>query len=228
MNRIARPCYAETWALLQEQAALPQTIDACLRGAGFRMGPCALMDLIGHDVNFAVTQSIYQAFFGDKRYQPSVLQREMVDGDRGESEVAVFDWPVGDASNRPALPFSMSTRASPDWAVQARQWLHVLGYRPVQVADAPALIVARTLAMIVNEAADAVLQGVCSEPAADAAMTLGVNYPAGPFEWLARLGAGKVVAIIDHLDAHYRGERYRTSPALRQRAWAISPQRSST
>ncbi len=89
-------------------------------------------------------------------------------------------------------------------------------------------LVARTPAMIVNEAADAVLQGVCSEPAADAAMTLGVNHPAGPFEWLARLGASNVVAIIDNLDAHYRGERYRASPALRHRAWASSPQRSST
>ena len=319
VNRIARPYYAETWALLQEQAAPPQTIDACVQAAGFRMGPCALMDLIGHDINFAVTQSVYLAFFGDKRYQPSPLQREMVDGgllgrksgrgfydhrqqaseveeqfdlpaappkpdaplvvhgrgalpqawvrtlveagyaplrcegddfvglsvngarlwmtdgrpatklslDLDESEVAVFDWPVGDASHRPTLAFSMSTRASPAWGLQARQWLHVLGYLPRQVADAPALIVARTLAMIVNEGVDAVLQGVCSEPAADAAMTLGVNHPAGPFEWLARLGASNVVAVIDNLDAHYRGERYRASAALRHRAWATSSQRSS-
>jgi 3-hydroxybutyryl-CoA dehydrogenase len=319
VNRIARPYYAEAWALLQEQAAPPQAIDACLRGAGFRMGPCALMDLIGHDVNLAVTQSVYQAFFGDKRYQPSVLQREMVDGgllgrksgrgfydhrqpasdveedrpvdvpppapgaavivhgrgafpeawvrtlaqagyapqrredddavglsvngaglwmtdgrpatklglDRGESNVAVFDWPLADASPRQTLAFSVSARASAAWAGQARPWLQVLGYRPVQVADAPALVVARTLAMIVNEAADAVLQGVCSEPDADAAMTLGVNYPAGPFQWLARLGAGRVATLIDHLDAHYRGERYRTSAALRQRAWATSAPQGS-
>lgn len=319
VNRIARPYYAETWALLQERAATPQTIDACLRAAGFRMGPCALMDLIGHDINFAVTQSVYEAFFGDKRYQPSPLQREMVDGgllgrksgrgfydyraqgsaadepsdspaappkpetplvvhgrgalpdawvralneaghapqrraeddfvglsvndarlcmtdgrpatklglDLGARDVAVFDWPVGEATSRPSLAFSMSAHASADWGVQVRQWLHVLGYAPRQMDDAPALIVARTLAMIVNEAAEAVLQGVCSEAAADAAMTLGVNYPGGPFEWLARVGAGNVVAVIDNLDAHYRGERYRTSAALRHRAWATSPQRRS-
>src|SRR3954469_16836330 len=80
VNRIARPFYAETLALLQEQAATPAVLDACLRGAGFRMGPCELMDLIGHDTNFAVTQSVFEANFFDKRYQPSLVQREMVDG----------------------------------------------------------------------------------------------------------------------------------------------------
>nr|HET7859935.1 3-hydroxyacyl-CoA dehydrogenase NAD-binding domain-containing protein [Caldimonas sp.] len=80
VNRIARPYYAEALALLHERLAEPATIDACLRGAGFRMGPCELMDLIGHDTNFAVTQSVFDANFGDKRYQPSLVQREMVDG----------------------------------------------------------------------------------------------------------------------------------------------------
>ena len=80
VNRIARPYYAEALALLHEQALTPAVIDACLRGAGFRMGPCELMDLIGHDTNFAVTQSVYDANFQDKRYTPSPLQREMVDG----------------------------------------------------------------------------------------------------------------------------------------------------
>ena len=80
VNRIARPYYAEALALLHERFAEPATIDACLRGAGFRMGPCELMDLIGHDTNFAVTQSVFDANFGDKRYVPSLVQREMVDG----------------------------------------------------------------------------------------------------------------------------------------------------
>ena len=86
------------------------------------------------------------------------------------------------------------------------------------MADAPGLVVARTIAMLVNEAADAVQQGVCTEQGADAAMKLGVNYPAGPFEWLARWDALAVVRLLDALDAHYRGERYRVSPWLRQRA----------
>jgi 3-hydroxybutyryl-CoA dehydrogenase len=80
VNRIARPYYAETLALLQEQAATPAELDACLRAVGFRMGPCELMDLIGHDTNFSVTQSVYEANFYDKRFVPSLVQRELVDG----------------------------------------------------------------------------------------------------------------------------------------------------
>ena len=80
VNRIARPYYAEGLALLQEQCTSPVVLDACLKAIGFRMGPCELMDLIGHDTNFAVTQSVYQANFYDKRYVPSLLQRELVDG----------------------------------------------------------------------------------------------------------------------------------------------------
>jgi 3-hydroxybutyryl-CoA dehydrogenase len=80
VNRIARPFYAETLALLQEQCTSPVVVDACLKAIGFRMGPCELMDLIGHDTNFAVTESVYKANFYDKRYMPSLLQRELVDG----------------------------------------------------------------------------------------------------------------------------------------------------
>jgi 3-hydroxybutyryl-CoA dehydrogenase len=80
VNRIARPYYAETLALLLELAGTPAVLDACLRMAGFRMGPCELMDLIGHDTNFSVTQSVYEANFFDKRFAPSLIQRDLVDG----------------------------------------------------------------------------------------------------------------------------------------------------
>jgi 3-hydroxybutyryl-CoA dehydrogenase len=304
VNRIARPYYAEALALLQEQVTTPAILDACLRGAGFRMGPCELMDLIGLDTNFAVTQSVFAANFYDKRFVPSLLQREMVDGgllgrksgrgffdyssktaapacdsvarlpppaasilrvhgsgvlaDRlvtalGQSgqafervaasdwqglqvdaaqlrltdgrlaaqlgnEVAVFDLPLASATAG-ALAWAPAVRASEAWCVAAPAWLRWLGFVPQRIADAPGLIVARTLAMLVNEAADAVQQGVCSAEAADAAMKLGVNYPAGPFEWLAAWHSDRVMAVLDALDAHYRGERYRVSPWLRQQAW---------
>jgi 3-hydroxybutyryl-CoA dehydrogenase len=310
VNRIARPYYAETLALLQERAAEPQVLDACLRAAGFRMGPCELMDLIGHDTNFAVTNSVFEANFFDKRYVPSLVQRELVDGgllgrksgrgfypypdgppalppaaaaepqasdevvvhgrsalvdqwvDRltskfgrapqqcpdsrwqglavgeqrlvlsdgrcagelaasmGCPDAAVFDRPVATAlaNNAPrALAYAMAPRASEAWCGQAPAWLATLGFPPLRVADTPGLVVTRTLAMLINEAADAVQQGVCTEAGADAAMKLGVNYPAGPFEWLANWGAPGVVSVLDTLDAHYRGERYRASPWLRQR-----------
>jgi 3-hydroxybutyryl-CoA dehydrogenase len=310
VNRIARPFYAETLALLQEQAASPEVLDACLRSAGFRMGPCELMDLIGHDTNFAVTQSVYAANFFDKRYVPSLVQRELVDGgllgrksgrgfyrypqgatplpaaeyqppptpqfiavhgvgdiaDRlaraansidalrqpparvhdsgwtglaidnarlaltdgrcahdlaaalGTSDVAVFDRPLKSEAAGAVLAYAVSDSASTSWRVLAPAWLAALGYAPQPVADTPGLVVARTVAMLINEAADAVQQGVCTTEGADAAMKLGVNYPAGPFEWLAAWGAGEVVALLDALDAHYRGERYRASGGLRRQA----------
>jgi 3-hydroxybutyryl-CoA dehydrogenase len=312
VNRIARPYYAETLALLQEQAATPQVLDACLKAAGFRMGPCELMDLIGHDTNFAVTSSVYEANFFDKRFQPSLVQRELVDGgllgrksgrgfyrypegvpslpvaqhaapatahgvtvhgagpiadaleqaatralepqgwgparehestwiglsidgarllmtdgrtagecvgEFGSHELAVFDRPMQlPMPAGGALAYAVADGASEAWREQAPAWLAALGFSPLPLADVPGLVVARTVAMLVNEAADAVLQGVCSETAADAAMKLGVNYPAGPFEWLAGWSAREVVGLLDALDAHYRGERYRASPWLRRRA----------
>jgi len=81
------------------------------------------------------------------------------------------------------------------------------------------MVVARTVAMLVNEASDAVHQGVCTAEGADLAMKLGVSHPAGPFEFLARWDVAAIEAMLDQLDAHYRGERYRVSPGLRERAW---------
>jgi 3-hydroxybutyryl-CoA dehydrogenase len=316
VNRIARPYYAEALALLQEQAATPAVLDACLRAAGFRMGPCELMDLIGHDTNFAVTNSVYAANFYDKRYVPSGLQREMVDGGllgrksgrgfyrypagapalpvavheapatarevtvhgsgaiadaleaaatlalaaqgwgparqsnsgwtglaidgarlvltdgrtagewaaaSGIADTAVFDRPVAlPSAPGTALACAVAEGASVAWSTQALAWLSALGYTPLPVADTPGLVVARTVAMLINEAADAVLQGVCDPAGADAAMKLGVSYPAGPFEWLARWDVGAVVTLLDALDAQYRGERYRVSPWLRRRVAAAA------
>ena len=80
VNRVARPYYGEALRLLQEQAATPATLDAVMRECGgFKMGPCELMDLIGHDVNFAVTRSVYEGFFDDPRYKPSLIQKDLVD-----------------------------------------------------------------------------------------------------------------------------------------------------
>ena len=311
VNRIARPYYAEALALLQEQAATPAVIDACLRAAGFRMGPCELMDLIGHDTNFAVTQSVFEANFFDKRYVPSGVQREMVDGGllgrksgrgfytypatdaalpvtvqaapgtarevtvhgsgtiaehleaaatralaaqgwgparerasdwvgividdavlcvsdgrtasematvHGTPDVAVFDRPVGTLTPGSALAYALAGAASAAWRAEAAAWLAALGFAPQRVADTPGLVVTRTLAMLINEGADAVQQGVCTPAGADAAMKLGVNYPQGPFEWLAAWRAEGVIGVLDSLDACYRGERYRVSPWLRRAA----------
>jgi len=314
VNRIARPYYAETLALLQERASTPAILDACLRGAGFKMGPCELMDLIGHDTNFSVTQSVYEANFYDKRFVPSLVQRELVDGGllgrktgqgfyaypaaasveqqnaethklqapkrvvihgsspaaealdqlvapvltgfgltsernlestwtgievdaarlvltdgrpafelaRGfnTNDVAVFDRPLNGATvaSLSTLAYAINRDSGPSWKIQSAAWLAALGFTPRLVEDTPGLVVARTVAMLVNEAADAVQQGVCTPKAADIAMKLGVNYPSGPFEWLAGWDAREVIAVVEALDATYRGERYRVSPWLRRYA----------
>src|SRR5205085_2558722 len=163
--------------------------------AGFRMGPCELMDLIGHDTNFAVTQSVFEANFGDKRYQPSLVQREMVDGGllgrksgRGffsygpvgsaaPAATGTFESPpVAPAGGAPGTPLALSFAASASaaWREQAAEWLRIAGWQPQAIGDSPGLVVARTIAMLVNEAADAVQQGVCTPEGADLAMKLGV------------------------------------------------------
>ena len=139
-------------------------------------------------------------------------------------DLVVFDRPMppdvapGTPRPRPALAFAAAPAAAPAWQAQAAGWLAPLGFQPVPVADTPALVVARTLAMLINEAADAVLQGVCTPEGADAAMKLGVNYPAGPFEWLRRWSVRGVTGVLQSLEDTYRGERYRISPWLRGQA----------
>ena len=137
--------------------------------------------------------------------------------------MAVFDLPLRGSALAPAeapagtaLAWAPAVQASDAWVVAAPQWLRALGFHPQRLADAPGLVVARTVAMLVNEASDAVHQGVCDARGADAAMKLGVNYPAGPFEWLGQWGAGPIVALLDRLDTYHRGERYRVSPYLRR------------
>ena len=134
------------------------------------------------------------------------------------NEVAVFDLPLADETGS-ALAWSHAAAAGEQWIGDVPQWLAIFGFQPQRIADAPGLVVARTIAMLINEAADAVQQGVCTETGVDTAMKLGVNYPAGPFEWLAGWDANAVIALLDRLDTHYRGERYRVSPWLRQRGW---------
>jgi 3-hydroxybutyryl-CoA dehydrogenase len=123
VNRIARPFYAETLALLQEQAARPEQLDALLRGVGFRMGPCELMDLIGHDTNFSVTQSVFEANFYDRRFTPNLVQRELVDGGLlgRKTGRGFYSYPDG----APALP-AVKVGALPaqtSWVLWPTLWL---------------------------------------------------------------------------------------------------------
>jgi len=285
VNRVARPFYAEALRVLQEGGADCATIDEILREAGgFRMGPFELMDLIGNDVNYAVTRSVFDGFYGDARFTPSVLQLELMNAGflgrktgrgfyrYGENVDVVLgstcppgpapenlclygcsvlkealasrlrggnirfhsadghvDGRVADcngcvlyasdgrtASARAAanevantvlidhaLDFAKATRLAitvsdqslDGTATAAAGLLQAAGYAVSRMDDIPGMIVLRTMAMLANEAADAVNQGVCSAADCNLAMRKGVNYPLGPLEWADSFGVSAVVGV---------------------------------
>ena len=192
VNRIARPFYGEAWRIVEEGSADVSTVDWAMRElGGFRMGPFELMDFIGHDINFAVTRSVYEATFHEPRYRPSLTQQRLVEAGRlgRKSGRGVYDYREGAA--RPA---------------------------PNEDRAAGEAILLRILAMLVNEAADAVHWRIASAADVDLAMTRGVNYPKGLLAWGDELGAAAVLARLEALHAEYGEDRYRASPLVRRRA----------
>ena len=316
VNRVARPYYAEGWRLLNEQAADAATIDAVMReGGGFRMGPFELMDLIGHDVNYSVTESVFRAYYCDPRFTPSVLQQEMVNAgflgrksgrgfyeysegaaapqprseapqpmpeyigysfepgdhtsigtaiierlkERGvtvtkrnsaeghrsseapafhcngaaiyltdgrsatqrarddkHDDMVVYDL-VFDFAKSPRIAIACSDQCNPRAMASAIGMFQAAGFTVTRLDDVPGLAVMRTVAMLANEAADAVHQGVCSAQAADVAMQKGVNYPRGPLAWADMVGVPHIVSVLENLAGSYGEDRYRVSPLLRRR-----------
>ena len=196
VNRVARPFYGEAQRMLEAGVADAATLDACLRGAGFRMGPLELTDLIGQDVNLAVSTSVWEQTGRDERYAPTALQQRLVaDGHLGrKSGEGIYRY-AGDAGPQDA---------SPDEGRMAE-----LVGGPITTDP-----VARTVAMLVNEALDLVHRGEASAADVDLAMTLGTNYPRGPIAWGQEIGLDVVHAQLVELDAAFPGGRYRPSPAL--------------
>jgi 3-hydroxybutyryl-CoA dehydrogenase len=308
VNRVARPYYAEALRLLLERAADPATLDAVMRDCGgFRMGPFELMDLIGHDVNFSVTQSVFNAYFGDPRFTPSILQQELVNagflgrkagrgfyqyGDdavkaepqvaapqarpaevslapgagqaftdavaqrlkaagvqvlpdapretarlycngaaihltdgrtateraaaSGHKDTVLFDLLL-DPAGATCIALARADQCS-DAAWNAAVGLfQAAGFAVTRLDDVPGMAVMRTVAMLANEAADAVNQGVCSASAVDIAMRKGVNYPRGPLAWADAVGVAHIVTVLSNLAAAYGEDRYRVSPLLRRK-----------
>lgn len=196
VNRVARPFYGEAQRMVEEGLADPATIDLALRGAGFRMGPFELTDLIGQDVNLAVGESVWRQTGEDPRYAPTAWQRDLVRARR-----------LGRKTGHGV--FRYAEDGSPTDAAPDEELVQRLVGGPVHTDP-----VARILAMLVNEGADLVHRGEATAEDVDTAMRLGTNYPRGPFEWLAELGADTVRATLAELDARYPGGRYRPSEAL--------------
>jgi 3-hydroxybutyryl-CoA dehydrogenase len=197
VNRIARPFYGESLRMLEEGIADVPTIDWAMRElGGFRMGPFELMDFIGNDVNYAVTQSVFESFFYDPRYRPALTQRRLVEaGLYGRKrERGYYDYRAGAA--RP---------------------------EPTRDATLGQAIVDRTLAMLVNEAVDAVHLRVASPADIETAMTRGVNYPKGLLAWGDEIGPSTVLGRLEALQDEYGEDRYRPSVLLRRRVRDLKP-----
>ncbi|WP_326786709.1 3-hydroxyacyl-CoA dehydrogenase [Streptomyces sp. NBC_00151] len=304
VNRIARPFYAEAFAVHEAQAADPATIDAVLReSGGFRMGAFELTDLIGQDVNESVTHSVWRSFFQDVRFTPSLAQRRLVEagrfgrktghgwydygdgaepaephtaekaqppayvvaeGDLGPAadvlalireagiqvredeedhgtrlvlpsggqlvladgqtsvefrDVVYFDLAL-DYRKATRIALSASQDTAPQTLSEAIGLFQALGKDVSVIGDCPGMIVARTVARIVDLAYDAVAKGVATEEDIDTAMRLGVNYPLGPFEWSRRLGVNWSYDVLDELHVRDPSGRYAPSLALYRHAYA--------
>ncbi len=314
VNRVARPFYAEGLKVLGEGAASPASLDAVMRdGAGFPMGPFELTDLIGHDVNYAVTRSVFDAYYADDRFVPSLIQQELVLAGRlgrksgqgfyrygdgaerpaptyapaapapaavtlcGESAgldalgarlaaagVAVTRGPCG-ADGAPCLAVGSTRLALTDGRTATRRsveeahddlvlfdlvkdfarattiaaarsdrasdaaWtaavgtLQAAGLQVIPLDDVAGLLAMRTVAMLANEGADAVMHDVATPGDVDLAMQRGTNYPKGPLAWADEIGLAHVATVLDNLYAHYRESRYRSSPWLQRRRHAGRP-----
>lgn len=199
VNRVARPFYLEALRILGDGLAGVEETDDAVRELGFRMGPFELMDTIGLDVNFAVSQSVFEQFFYDARYRPHPIQRMLVQSGRLGVKASAGFYEYADGTR--GEPFSGLPRATGS------------GRRldTGEIGD-------RILATIVNEAASAVADGVASAADVDTAMRLGTNYPHGPLGWGERIGLASIVATLERLHADVPDGRYRVTPLLRARA----------
>jgi 3-hydroxybutyryl-CoA dehydrogenase len=189
VNRVARPFYGEALRIYEEGLADFATIDWALKElGGFKMGPFTLMDYIGNDVNFAVTESVFQAFFYDPRFKPSFTQKRY-------AEAGFY----GRKSGRGYYHYeneTLNNEANKD---------EKLGQ----------LILDRILSLLINEAVDAVFMGVATPKDVDLAMTKGVNYPKGLLQWGDEIGLEVVLGRLQDLFDFYGEDRYRPNPLLR-------------
>jgi 3-hydroxybutyryl-CoA dehydrogenase len=191
VNRVARPFYSEAIRQLEEGVADVPTIDWAMKEiGGFRMGPFELMDFIGHDVNYKVTETVFEAFFYDPRFKPSFTQKRMVEaGYLGKKSGKGF-YDYGDEAENPA---------------------------PAKDKELGQQIVDRIVAMLINEAADAVFMNVATVNDVDLAMTKGVNYPKGLLQWADEIGLEEVLDRISKLQEEYGEDRYRPNPLLKRK-----------
>jgi 3-hydroxybutyryl-CoA dehydrogenase len=189
VNRVARPFYGEALRIFEEGIADYATIDWAMTSIGFKMGPFTLMDYIGNDVNYTVTESVFEAFYFDPRFKPSFTQKR-------HKEAGYYGRKTGrgfyDYSENAVFPSATKDE--------------VLGKK---ISD-------RILAMLINEAFDAVFMQVASAEDVDVAMTKGVNYPKGLLKWAEEIGYSTLLNTLNQLFEEYGEDRYRPNPLLKK------------
>lgn len=189
VNRVARPFYGEALRIFEEGIADMLTIDWAMKTiGGFRMGPFELMDYIGHDVNYVVTETVWKSFFYDGRYKPSFSQKRLLEAGWLGRKTGRGFYDYSEGASMPA---------------------------PTQDEAIGKGIFERILAMLINEAAEALHYNIATAGDLETAMTKGVNYPKGLLEWAGEIGMSRVLSILDSLYELYHEERYRASMTLR-------------
>jgi len=190
VNRIARPFYGEAIRILEEDLANVPTIDWAMKElGGFKMGPFELMDFIGNDINYEVTATVFKEFFFDPRYKPSFTQKRMVEANRLGRKTGMGYYNYGEDA---------------------------VNLEPDRNDGLGSYILKRILAMLVNEAADALYLHVATKEDIDLAMTKGVNYPKGLLAWADEIGIETCLNALEELQSEYGEDRYRPSPILRK------------
>lgn len=188
VNRIARPFYGEALRIVEENIATPEQVDEAMRTLGnFKMGPFELMDLIGIDVNFSVTKTVYADYFYDPKYKPSLLQQRMSEAKLHGRKTGKGFYDYGENAQKPA---------------------------PEKNEELYEEIFMRILSMLINEAVEAKRLGIADDEAIELAMQKGVNYPKGLLQWGFEIGYSKISETLQNLYHEYQEERYRQSPLL--------------
>ncbi|TZF92557.1 3-hydroxybutyryl-CoA dehydrogenase [Chryseobacterium panacisoli] len=190
VNRIARPYYGEGLRIVEENIATPEQVDDAMKTLGnFKMGPFELMDLIGVDVNFAVTTTVYKDYFYDPKYKPSLLQQRMSEAKLHGRKTGKGFYDYNEGAENPV--------AQKDDALYQQIFL-------------------RIISMLINEAVEAKRLGVANDEDIELAMQKGVNYPKGLLGWGKEIGYAKISETLQSLYEEYQEERYRQSPLLKK------------